>query len=41
VRELRGCADIAIVGTACLEVWEAHGEPDYRQFLTTLAAETR
>jgi tryptophan synthase alpha chain len=41
VRELRGCADIAIVGTACLEVWEAHGEPGYRQFLTTLAAETR
>jgi tryptophan synthase alpha chain len=41
VRELRGCADIAIVGTACLEEWEAHGEPGYRQFLTTLAAETR
>jgi tryptophan synthase alpha chain len=41
VGELRGCADIAIVGTACLEVWEAHGEPGYRQFLTTLAAETR
>src|SRR3989441_4285816 len=41
VRELRGCADIAIVGTACLEVWEAHCEPGYRQFLNTLAAETR
>ena len=40
VRELRGLADIAIVGTACLEVWEAHGESGYRQFLKTLAAET-
>jgi tryptophan synthase alpha chain len=41
VRELRGCADIAIVGTACLEAWEARGETGYRQFLDTLAAETR
>lgn len=40
VRELRGLADIAIVGTACLEMWEAHGESGYRQFLKTLAAET-
>jgi tryptophan synthase alpha chain len=41
VRELRDRADIAIVGTACLEVWEAHGAHGYRQFLKTLAAETR
>ncbi len=25
VRQLRGTADIAIVGTACLEAWEKHG----------------
>ena len=40
VRELRGLADIAIVGTAYLEVWEAHGENGYQQFLRTLTAET-
>jgi tryptophan synthase alpha chain len=40
VRELRGRADIAIVGTACLEVWEAHGPPGYRRFLNDLVAET-
>ena len=40
VRALRGLADIAIVGTACLEVWEARGARGYRQFLTTLTAET-
>ena len=40
VRELRGLADIAVVGTACLEVWEQHGPLAYRQFLTGLAAET-
>lgn len=38
VRALRGRADIAIVGTACLEMWEAGGEHGYRQFLKTLAA---
>jgi tryptophan synthase alpha chain len=41
VRELRGFADIAIVGTACLEAWEAGGASGYRQFVKTLAAETR
>jgi tryptophan synthase alpha chain len=40
VREVRGLANIAIVGTACLEVWEEHGADGYRQFLKTLAAET-
>jgi tryptophan synthase alpha chain len=41
VRELRGRADIAIVGTACLEAWEGGGASGYRQFVKTLAAETR
>ena len=40
VREVRGLANIAIVGTACLEVWEERGADGYRQFLKTLAAET-
>lgn len=41
VRELRSRADIAIVGTACLEAWEGGGASGYRQFVKTLAAETR
>jgi len=40
VREVRGLADIAIVGTAGLEVWEERGADGYRRFLKTLAAET-
>ena len=40
VRALRGLADIAIVGTACLEVWQARGPGAYREFLTALAGET-
>lgn len=41
VRALRGLADIAIVGTACLEAWEQRGPDGFREFLTTLAAATR
>jgi tryptophan synthase alpha chain len=40
VQAVRGLADIAIVGTACLEVWTARGADGYRQFLKSLAAET-
>jgi tryptophan synthase alpha chain len=40
VRALRGLADIAIVGTACLEVWEKRGLSGYRAFLQTLVSET-
>jgi tryptophan synthase alpha chain len=40
VRELRGIADIAIVGTACLEAWEQRGPSGYGEFLKALAAET-
>jgi tryptophan synthase alpha chain len=40
VRGLRGLADIAIVGTACLEAWEQHGSTGYGEFLKGLAAET-
>jgi tryptophan synthase alpha chain len=40
VRALRGLADIAIVGTACLETWQAHGPETYRAFLQALAGET-
>ena len=40
MRELRGLADIAIVGTACLEVWEQRGPGAYREFLKGLAVET-
>jgi tryptophan synthase alpha chain len=41
VRALRGLADIAIVGTACLEAWERGGPKGYRELLKGLAAETR
>ena len=41
VRALRGVADIAIVGTACLEAWERGGEGAYREFLTAMAAATQ
>ena len=40
VRELRGLADIAIVGTACLEAWERRGPSGYGELLKELAAET-
>jgi tryptophan synthase alpha chain len=40
VRALRGLADIAIVGTACLEVWEERGPGAYREFLMALAGES-
>jgi len=37
VASLRGGADIAIVGTACLEAWERGGPEGYRAFLASLA----
>ncbi|OGL08202.1 MAG: tryptophan synthase subunit alpha [Candidatus Rokubacteria bacterium RIFCSPLOWO2_12_FULL_71_22] len=40
VSALRGLADIAIVGTACLETWEARGPDAYREFVQALARET-
>lgn len=40
VRDLRGLADIAIVGTACLAVWEEDGPGAYREFLKALAGES-
>lgn len=40
VRELRGLADIAIVGTACLKAWATHGPFGYGEFMKELAAET-
>ena len=36
VKQLKGVADIAIVGTACLEVWEQGNEKKYRKFLQDL-----
>jgi len=41
VRAVRGLADIAIVGTACLEAWERGGPEGYRRFLDALVAQTR
>lgn len=38
VRSVRPLADVAIVGTACLEAWETRGETGYREFLGELAA---
>lgn len=40
VRGLRGLADMAIVGTAGLDAWEARGAEGYRDFLQELVAET-
>jgi tryptophan synthase alpha chain len=40
VRLLRGIADIAIVGTACLEAWESGGGEGYLEFLQGLHAAT-
>ena len=41
VRGVRGLADVAIVGTACLEAWEAHGSRGYTELLRSMAAATR
>lgn len=40
IAELRSLADIAIVGTACLEVWERAGANGYEEFLRSLVAAT-
>ena len=40
VRQLRGVADIAIIGTACLEAWENGGRAGYAEFLQSLYAAT-
>jgi tryptophan synthase alpha chain len=40
VRALRGLADVAVVGTACLEAWEQHRPEGYRRFLESLVAST-
>jgi tryptophan synthase alpha chain len=36
VSALKGIADIAIIGTACLEVWEQQGKENYQKFLDGL-----
>jgi tryptophan synthase alpha chain len=41
VRAVRGLADVAVVGTACLEAWERSDERGYGKFLGDLVAETR
>ncbi len=41
VRQLRGQIDLAIVGTACLEVWEREGQAGYVKFLQSLMEATR
>ena len=33
VRKLHGLADIAIIGTACLEVWEREGRNNFQKYL--------
>lgn len=40
VRELRGLADIAIIGTAGLDAWQERGPEGYRRYLEGLVAET-
>ncbi|MBX6381528.1 MAG: tryptophan synthase subunit alpha [Microbispora sp.] len=40
VRELRGMADIAIIGTAGLHAWQERGADGYREYLKSLVAET-
>jgi len=37
IHRLKGHVDIAIIGTACLEAWEAKGEKGYRKFLNSLS----
>ena len=41
VARLKGVADIAIVGSACLESWERDGSAGYAHFLESLVAATR
>jgi tryptophan synthase alpha chain len=41
VRAVNGLADIAVIGTACLEAWETRGAARYGDFLGELAAATR
>jgi tryptophan synthase alpha chain len=41
VRQLRGLADIAIVGTAGLEAWEGRGPDGYAEYMKDMVAETR
>jgi tryptophan synthase alpha chain len=41
VRSVCGTADVAIVGTACLEAWERGGVDGYRRFLKDLVQATR
>jgi tryptophan synthase alpha chain len=38
VNALKGVADVAIIGTACLEVWEQQGTDAYRKFLKELVS---
>ena len=38
VRSVKPLADIAIVGTACLEAWETQSEAGYKDFLSQLTA---
>ena len=38
VRSVKPLADIAIVGTACLEAWETQSEAGYKDFLSKLTA---
>ncbi|OGT81782.1 MAG: tryptophan synthase subunit alpha [Gammaproteobacteria bacterium RIFCSPLOWO2_02_FULL_61_13] len=41
VRQLKGLVDLAIVGTACLDVWERDGRDGYLKFLQSLMDATR
>lgn len=41
VRGVRGRADLAIIGTACLEAWERGGPEGYRKLLRELVDATR
>lgn len=36
VDDLKGLADVAIIGTACLNVWEQQGKEKYKEFLKSL-----
>ena len=39
IRMLKGHVEIAIIGTACLEIWEQQGESGFRKFLQSLVQE--
>jgi tryptophan synthase alpha chain len=41
IRSLKGIADIAIIGTACLEVWEQQGPARYQEYLEELSEAAR